>query len=78
MKLSRTMKRAIGVVVATIGFGLSLVFVWSNAWFGVMFGAFIGMFGVMALVAPDDALPEEAKEMPVRGAPPGTEPPRDS
>lgn len=69
MAMSRGIKRALGAIFAAIGLGLCVVFVWSDAWFGVMFGAFIGLFGVMALMYPDDAMPQTAKELKMRGAP---------
>ena len=69
MALSRGVKQAIGAVFAAIGLGLCVVFIWSDAWFGVMFGAFIGLFGLMALVYPDDAMPAKAKELEMRGVP---------
>ena len=67
--LSRGVKQVIGAVFAAVGLGLCVVFIWSDAWFGVMFGAFIGLFGLMALVYPDDAMPQTAKELTMRGAP---------
>lgn len=63
---SRTIKRAIGGVITAIGGGLSIAFILSGAWFGVAFGAFIGLFGVLALVYPDDAFRSKEKELPVR------------
>ena len=75
MALSRGIKQGLGAIFAAIGLGLCVVFIWSDAWFGVMFGGFIGMFGVMALVYPDDAMPETAKELKMRGAPESTKPP---
>lgn len=69
MTLSRGIKQGIGAVFAAVGLGLCMVFIWSDAWFGVMFGAFIGLFGLMALVYPDDAMPQTAKELTIRGMP---------
>ena len=49
--------------------GLVIAFVLSEAWFGVIFGAFIGLFGLLALMYPEDAFPQKAKELPQRGMP---------
>ena len=72
--MNRITKRIIGAIVTSIGGGLAYVFILSGAWFGVAFGAFIGLFGVLALVYPDDAFPAVAKEQPQRGVPPAAKP----
>jgi hypothetical protein len=65
--VNRTVKRAIGGFIALIGLGLSIAFILSEAWFGVLLGLFIGLLGAVALVSPDDVFRTEAKEVPVRG-----------
>ncbi len=67
--MSTTAKRIIGAFISALGLGLVVAFVLSGAWFGVMFGGFILLLGVAALVAPDDVFPNKAKELPVRGVP---------
>ncbi len=67
--MNRITKRIIGAIVTSIGGGISFVFILSGAWFGVALGAFIGLFGVLALMYPDDAFPAVAKKQTVRGVP---------
>jgi len=67
--VSNTVKRIIGAILLAIGGGLVIAFVLSEAWFGVIFGAFIGLFGLLALMYPEDAFPQKAKELPQRGMP---------
>jgi len=71
---SRTLKRVVGGVITALGGGLCIAFILSGAWFGVAFGMFIGLFGVLALVYPDDAFRSTAKELTTRDGSPN---PRD-
>ena len=68
--MSNTVKRIIGAILLALGGGLSIAFILSKAWFGVIFGLFIGLFGVLALLYPEDAFPQKAKELTQRGTSP--------
>jgi hypothetical protein len=67
---SRMVKRGVGGIIAAGGFGIAVAFVLAEAWFGVAFGAFVGLLGAAAFVSPDEVFPAEARELPTRGAPP--------